>query len=439
MLYAPNITSDINGYTHYVTLSSADQPHALFFRKGQARWTMIPFHPQLTGEIQQVTPAGPTLATRQEMVSQALRMSYDPEAASALVLGGDLVATTWGDPQSVRETLRYISAHPWIKLLTEYDLNSHTTTAWTAAHEPTFPESIPTFDPVSSALLSELHRAPYDPLVSEAWHSYADLISPVYPLSDELMALRANYVGQVALLLAAARWNATPSSLSSCQEDLDFDGQPECVLANEYLLGFFDPAEGSLTHLFSRSAIGEVHQWIAPSAQFTTATSDPSLWQLDAGPRADPSVIPGAFAEPGTLFSTQISADRLVFERPGTVKTYHLSEHGLEMEYTRDQSTVLQMPVVVDPWLRFSPAWAGAPQTERDEQSITWGIPESAQLTISTDAPLTQNTYRDTWLLMGAPENPNYDYPPGHYLPFPISLITIDSPGNATISLVINE
>jgi hypothetical protein len=40
---------------------------------------------------------------------------------------------------------------------------------------------------------------------------------------------------------------------------------------------------------------------------------------------------------------------------------------------------------------------------------------------------------------MGASENPNYDFPPGHYLPFPVSLITLNAPGNVSLSLEITD
>ena len=439
MLFAPTYTQEINVYTHFLTLLSTDKPLGQLLHKGQTRWTMIPFSPQLTGEIQQANPTGPTLLTRQQLVSQALLNGRNPAAASVLVLGGDLVATTWGDPRSVRETLRYISAHPWIKPLTAYELSTHIAAPWTAPYEPTFLVDIPVFDSINFNLLSKLKNAPEDPLVIEAWHSYADLLSPVYPLADELITLRENYAGQVVLLLAASRWKADPTPDISCQEDLDYDGELECVLANEHLLGYFDPAEGTLTHLFSRTDTGEVHQWIAPSAQFTTATSDPSLWQLDAGPRADPYVIPGAFAETGAPFSAQITSDELVFERPGTIKTYSLTDYSLKLDYTSDHSAALQLPIVVDPWLRFTPAWADAALTDQTEQRITWGIPGSAQLTVTANTPLTQHTYRDTRELMGAPENPNYDFPPGHYLPFPVSLITLNAPGNVSLSLEITD
>ncbi len=439
MLFATTIPQDLSGYTNIFKLYSTDEPQGMFTRNAQSRWTMIPFSPQLTGEIQQASRIGPTLLTRQQLVSQALENSHNEKSTSVLVLGGDLVATTWGDPQSVRETLRYISAHPWIKPLTASDINTHATMPWTSTNEIAITTDLPIFDSVTNSLISELPNAVNDPLVGEAWHSYADLLSPVYPLVDELMTLRANYAGHVLLLLAASRWNAAPTLLSSCQEDLDLDGELECVLANEYMLGFFNMDEGTLTHLFSRSESGMVHQWIAPSAQFTTATSDPSLWQVDAGPHADPDVIPGAFAETGGSYTASISENSIAFERPGVSKVYRITDHSLELAYKSERSAVLYIPVVVDPWLRFMPGWVDTVQINRADQQITWISPGSAQLSINTDVPFTLDTYRDTWDLMGAPENPNYDYPTGHYLPFPVSLLTLISSGNASLTLKVAD
>jgi hypothetical protein len=435
MIFAPTIPLDFNGYTNIFKLYATDRPLAQFTHNAQLRWTMVPFSPQLTGEIQQASRKGPTLPTRQQLVSQALENSHDEKGTSALVLGGDLVATTWGDPQSARETMRYFSAHPWIKPLTASDINTHPTVSRTSTNESAITNDIPIFDSVNTILLSELPNAVNDPMVGEAWHSYTDMLSPVYPLADELMTLRANYAGQALLLLAASRWNADPTPISNCQEDLDLDGELECVLANEYMLGFFDLDDGTLTHLFSRSESGMVHQWIAPSAQFTTATSDPSLWQVDAGSHADPDVIPGAFAETGGSYAANITADTIAFERPGASKIYRITGQSLVLQYNNEHKTVLHIPVAVDPWLRFMPGWVEKVQTNRSDQQITWSIPGSSQMSIKTEVPFTLDTYRDTWDLMGAPENPNYDYPSGHYLPFPVSLLTLLFSGNASLTL----
>ncbi len=113
----------------------ADQTHARVIFLGQTgvnslapvhptRWQQSVVIPVLGVDApQQASPQGPTFALRQALASAAASAQTSDNQA-LLVLGGDLPASAWGDPQSARATLRYLRSRPWIQFVDEQDLNS---------------------------------------------------------------------------------------------------------------------------------------------------------------------------------------------------------------------------------------------------------------------------------------------------------------------------
>ena len=266
--------------------------------------------------------------------------------------------------------------------------------------------------------------APPDWLYAEAAASLLALSPPNIQQSPRFTALQNAYRGQAAILLAAARWNADPQPQAACDQDLDQDGQPECVLASTRLFLVFDLQLGALTHAFV-AAPGGAHQFIAPSAQFAIGLSDPAAWQPELGLAADPQVIPGAFSGPAGVYQPLIEDSRLTLTDPVSAirKTFTLLQDGLRVEISAPDAYRSSLPLVVDPWRRFNPGWAQRYAAERSDNRFVWGIPGELQVEVTSSTPLLANTFLDTSQFMGRLENPNRDYPPGHYLPFPLALL----------------
>jgi hypothetical protein len=163
--------------------------------------------------------------------------------------------------------------------------------------------------------------------------------------------------------------------------------------------------------------------------------SDPSSWDLSAGWRADPFVIPGAFADPGEPFSASIRDGQLVFTRPGLEKSYRLTPNGLQVTYHSQASKTVQVPLAIDPWRRFSPNWGDSYTGSPIPDGWAWGLTDGPYLEIKTNTDMVHHSFSDTRHIMGSVENPNYDYPPGHYLPFPVSLVEIDIPETTDLQI----
>ena len=318
---------------------------------------------------------GPTLEIRRTLVEAAFMAGSAP--GTIQVLGGDLAASTWGDPQNASATLRYLRAHPWIQLLDAQDLLAIHPEQIQPAYFTKSPD-----DPVLMAVLAALYEtesnaAPISrPLVDNAWQSLLALSAPVAPSSPELANLRHQYLGQVASLLSAARWADQSTSSSDCSQDIDLDGVSECVLATHDVYLLFEKDSGSLVYAFTRDEKG-VHQWLAPSSQFIVGQSDPNSWQMSAGFSADPAVIPGAFYDPET-FTPLSESERITFQSPNLTKTYSILTNGLKIEYDSRPSMAPRLPLAIDPWLRSTRRW-GDRYIQETDRAMVLGCARSIQ------------------------------------------------------------
>jgi hypothetical protein len=373
----------------------------------------------------QATQDGPSLDVRRALVAAAF--SEDP--SDLVMLGGDLPHSTWGNENMAGPTFAWIAAHPWIQPLTGDDLM-------------TFPAQVDDvhFQATNSAatpFLPDLLAAHNNSLTDTAWQSYFMLTAPT---SDEkLLALRANYLGQVGELLAAGRWADHPSAQADCDHDLNGDGQPECVLSNRKFYAILDPAGARLANLFYLDESGP-HQLVGPSSQFTLGLSDPSEWHPDLGEAADPSVIPGAFSDESKtwmLYSANVSPEGITFTSPdqSRLKIYQLLDDGIEVKYQVSGTVSTRIPLAVDPQ-----AFTSGPTQYRSTSgtgTLTWGLVTGIQVELRTDALLSAQSFTDSFSNLSHSEDPDLAYPGGHYLPFPLSVVNLQGSGNFNVKIIV--
>lgn len=371
----------------------------------------------------QATQDGPSLAVRRALVAAA----FSGDLSDLVVLGGDLPSSTWGNENMAGPTFAWIAAHPWIQPLSGEDLL-------------TFPVGTPSVHlPATTSnetpILAALRSAPDNSLTDSAWQSYFMLTAQT---SDEkLLTLRSNYLGQVGELLAAARWAEHPSAQNGCNHDLNSDGQNECVLSNQRFYAILDPAGARLTNLFYLDETGP-HQLVGPSSQFTVGLSDPSEWHPDLGEAADPSVIPGAFSDDTNawmLYSFVGSPNGITFTSPdgSRLKTYQLLEGGIKIAYQVSGPVSTRIPLAVDPQ-----AFTTGPTEYLSVSSPgawTWGLSNRIQTEVCTEAILSAQSFKDSFPYLSQSEDPNRTYPGGHYLPFPLSVVNLQSSRNFTVQI----
>jgi len=391
---------------------------------------------------EQTTPDGPTLETKRSLITAAL----EGGSRGIVVLGGELPDSTWGDSDAGPAGLRYIAAHPWIQPLNAATLLgfSPVTTQtdprlvqvnpvepvaiYNAQGQPTNQDSIT----LQKEILSRFESAPDNALTDSAWEMYFLLTAPVR--DPQLAALNAQYLGDVNSLLTAADWANAPAPQSTCSVDLNFDLLPDCVLANDQFFAVFQSDGARLAYLFSHDEDG-VHQIVAPGWQFTTGLSDRTEWNPSMGSGADPSQIPGAFYDsdsPWHAYTPVQNADGSASfsSSDGRVKSFYLKEDGILLEYHGAPLT-MKSGLALDPWRRFEQGWGNKYHRSDDAGTLNWQL--NAGLSIQLDVSnSSMDAFNDSRQYLSSLEDPNRDFPSGHFLPFPMAVMKFPiADGNA--------
>jgi hypothetical protein len=384
---------------------------------------LIPLPP---ADAIQATQGGPSLELRRALIAAAL----SPDVSDLVVLGGSLPRSTWGDPDIAGLTLAWIAGHPWIHPLTIPELLAFPSRAIA------IPKPLAQPAAGSPPWLQALQSAPQNAASLSAWQAYLTLTA--YTPDPKLQALGRAYLGQVGELLAAAQWARQPSAQVDCKEDLNEDGQIECILADRQYFAILEPDGARLTQFFYLDGNGP-HQLVGSSAQFAIGLSDPSEWHPESGEAADPSVIPGAFTDASdtwTVYVPTVHGDGIVFKSTDgrQVKTYQLTSNGIEVQYQAPGPVSTQIPVVTDPNRYFSGPTEY--QATLAPHSWVWSLAGGMGVEVSSEATLSGEGFISALPFISLSEDPNLDYPNGDYLPFPISLVSIQGNGNFSVQII---
>lgn len=411
----------------------------------------------VSGTPWQAGPEGPSLEVRR-LLAEAAAQASDPGRAAALelvVLGGSLPDSTWGDPQAALNTLRYLAARPWIEVVSGEDLlraaaqlkQSDRTASPGTAEAPPDPESDSDLAALQQQIFDELRQAPSGVPADLAWQMVFSLLAPAAPHPPALPALRAGYLGQVGKLLEAARWAADPAAygeVSACEQDLDWDGQPECILASARLFAVFEQQGGYLSTAFTAQG-QSVNQVVAPSSQFVVGLGDPSSWDPSRGAAGDPGQLRGAFSDIPAGFTSpswdtyaveSLTGGLIFTAQDGRIsKTFTIDGNRLRAEYRSLGALRVQIPLALDAQTRFSPAWFKAYDEKTTPEGWEWSRAGGARVRIRSSEAFSTQVFNTGQSEALQPEDPNYNYPPGHFLPFPLALAEITGEGEFWIEL----
>jgi hypothetical protein len=274
-------------------------------------------------------------------------------------------------------------------------------------------------------IYSDLASAPAGSAAGLAWDMYLQLTTPT--IDPFRQALQANYLGQVGHLLYIARWAANPFPVSDCTVDLDWDGEPDCVLASSNFIATFK-TDGSRLLFAGSIDQGQFQQWIGPASQFRIGAGEPSQWAVRRGAASDPNEIPGAFAPLNGPYSAAVPAvdpDSITFRAPdGAQKIYRLEQNGFRLTY-QGGPFQSQLPMTFSS-IEVSDA-AAAAGPDPAENGIN-------QLQVQlAGARFQVNSTADSLEWMPQSENPDQSYPPGHFLPYPLTVIYFQSDGDFSI------
>jgi hypothetical protein len=332
--------------------------------------------------------------------------------------------------------MSYIAQHPWIEPLPERKLRTLATVPIPYAPEQSATASYPRFTSsgadagpdsaqLTAALRNELSTAPANVLTDAAWDMFDALAET--GADEQQDALQAQYLGDVGAVLAAARWAAAPTPQANCEVDVDFDGMDECVLASKTLFAVFERDGGRLAWLFSMRA-GQPHEIIGGTEQFEVGLSDRSLWQIERGPAADPRQIPGAFVDADFPWSpyevNSLGPDSLTLTSAdgSRSKAFRLLPGGVSAEYRLQAPLETRISLTLDPWRRFGPGWATAYHSRLQPDTATWTLRGGPSAALQGSRRTAFAAFNDSLDSLYGPENPDQEFPPGHYVPFPMAV-----------------
>lgn len=408
---------------------------------GQLRVLPIPGYHTHTPLPEQATQDGPSLSLNRAITQVALSASGPTDNHSLLVLGGDLPASAWGIPQSARATFRYLSSRPWIHFLDLRDLLAYplSTSPSSTLDQP--PSTGTTSQ--EAELYQALLAAPTNELTDAAWDYWQSLYAPIYPYWQNMSEIRTSHLDQAWSLLEASYWADYPQEINTCSLDMDRDGNFDCILSSENYYLHINPQDSSIRYAFYRDSKGQSnHQVIGPSTQVITGLSDPSL--ASTSTFTDLSIIPGAFREPQPPDGYNNNKHELEFYWGSGIierKTYRLTGEGVQVDYIlRDNQTpiVREIPLLLDPWERFSKAWSQSYNPAAANNLVTWSLADSVIIQVSVNNQPQLTSFQESIDYMGQPEDPNQDYPAGHYLPFPLALVKVSiSEGSPVVISII--
>jgi hypothetical protein len=380
----------------------------------------------------QVDPQGLTAGAVRALVSAAL----SPDPGEVVALGGSLPSSAWGDADAAHAGMSFIAQHPWIDPLDEQELQAFPdilgspspTAASSASHaRQTATGESAGMDSAELAgeLYERLQSAPANPITDAGLDMFLALTGTTD--SSDLAALRAQYLGEVGSFLAASGWAASPVPRASCEVDIDYDRMSECVLANERLFAVFEKDGGRLAWLFGLEN-GRPHQLIGGTQQFVAGLSDPSRWQLERGPAADPGQIAGAFVDAdapwGTYEVSALGPDSLVLTNSdgSRRKSFRLLPDRVSVEYGLSAPLATRIALTLDPWRRFGSGWGDDFSSRLRSDRVSWRLSGGPSLSIESEGRTGFAAFNDTLEYLSGPEDPDQGFPPGHYLPFPMAV-----------------
>lgn len=98
----------------------------------------------------------------------------------------------------------------------------------------------------------------------------------------------------------------------------------------------------------------------------------------------------------------------------------------------------LALPITVDPWLRYESNWSNIYWERQEFPFWIWGAGQFISIGITTDNSYSYFTFNHTQHELHNPENPNFDYTPGHLLPMTMALVEFQAADLFNVVIVID-
>ncbi|MCK5316358.1 MAG: hypothetical protein KAJ55_00510, partial [Anaerolineales bacterium] len=220
--------------------------------------------------------------------------------------------------------------------------------------------------------------------------------------------------------------------------------EPEVVLQNDRLYAIVTPEGGRLAALFGYDLQSGAVQLIGGRPHMDIGLSDIRYWDPrggEVGEKTQP-LLDGAFtslSNAAVQFELINEGDSLLAIHPDGRYTlrYRLQDDQLMIDVSHNENdTSLEIPLLLNSSRLRQPAWRLAYRQFVGKHRISWSLHEGPGISVTTDnIPMSFSSFLDSPAYMMGEENPNLEAAQGHFLPFPMALITIDLKEDVHITL----
>jgi hypothetical protein len=370
-----------------------------------------------------------------------------------VIAGGSLPNSLWADKSLLDDLFIYLKSHPWIHILDGDSLSNipsqtvETSPIVSVCEIKFCPEKTENIIPVNiegspipsnqsqvdilRLVRNEIAVLAPSPLTSSLDVLYERFAQPT--TNEQSLQLNANHLEILGHLIEAAKWHSSPYNISTCDSDIDWDGDNECILANSSAFVSFELAGGRVQNFIIRDEEDYV-QIIGPSSQLAFGLSDPYDWNLAKGVASDPDTIIGAFINANdspVIFQPESNTEKIRLTNPSgdEEKIFKLNNNILSITIQVTGQNQIEIPVLINtrqyyhtewPDNFIYPDWAQGNQYE-------WQFSPELTVMMSLDNP-SETTFThsvDTREIFSEQEDANAVYAQGHFLPFPLTLINV--------------
>jgi hypothetical protein len=119
----------------------------------------------------------------------------------------------------------------------------------------------------------------------------------------------------------------------------------------------------------------------------------------------------------------------------GQSKTYRIVEGGVQFEVDV-LPLALRSGLALDSWRRIESGWGNVYRAQITPDSLVWHLVRGPSVSIRVSGG-SLFAFIDTAKYLGGVEDPNQDFPPGHYLPFPMAVAELQLADDIPLQLLI--
>ena len=107
----------------------------------------------------------------------------------------------------------------------------------------------------------------------------------------------------------------------------------------------------------------------------------------------------------------------------------------MQVAYSSTSPISVKISLGIDPWHRYKAGWGDGYRETFLPGKLVWSLDPDMQISIKTTGEITANAFNASRTILSNPEDPNFDYPVGHFIPFPLMLVEVNGRDHFTIDI----